>query len=269
MSDFTFSRRDGDKISTSSDLGKILQYENPEREHWLFIVPHDDDAVIGAGLLFQKAKAENIALTILITTDGHMGYCSIDQKEQIIDIRKQETLNSFKLLGIEDVQWLNFPDCSLPLHMGRRAAKAGDPCVIENCTGLQNAYTYHLRKLKPTKVFLASHQDYHPDHKIVYEEVLISLFHANGSCWPELGRAIEKIPAVYEMAIYCDFSELPNIKLEGQDAHLEKKVEAILAYQSQTQIGALVDQVREGGSVEYFRDIEFKFYSPKNYQDLF
>ena len=79
---------------------------------------------------------------------------------------------------------------------------------------MQNAITYALRQIRPNRVFLPTSADLHPDHQIVHEEVLISLFHAQGNIWPELGEPIAEVPKVYEFACYCDFPEPPQIRIE-------------------------------------------------------
>ncbi|MDZ7821403.1 MAG: hypothetical protein U5N26_06095 [Candidatus Marinimicrobia bacterium] len=47
-----------------------------------------------------------------------------------------------------------------------------------------------------------------------------------------------------------------------------KKLDAIMAYKSQEQIADLVEGVKEGGPLEYIREINFKMYSVNNYKDL-
>jgi LmbE family N-acetylglucosaminyl deacetylase len=226
--------------------------------------------MIGSGILLQKAIDENVKITILITTDGSMGYCQDSDRDDIADKRRIETLESFRKIGINDVRWLNFPDSQLFLFMGKRKAGDKDPCVIEGFTGLQNAYTYYFRLLKPTRIFLPSGADLHIDHKITYQETLISLFHCNSLIWPELGAPLSEIPKIYEMAIYCDFIEKPEIKVEGDEKNLEVKLNGIKAYKSQKKIiTSLVNKLQSGGPVEYFRDVKFSLYSPDNYKDLF
>ena len=88
----------------------------------------------------------------------------------------------------------------------------GDPTEVEGASGLQNAYPHVLRQVRPTRVFLPTITDLHPDHRIVNEEMLISLFHAQGSIWPELGPPVAVVPAVYEYATYCDFPEAPQLR---------------------------------------------------------
>jgi hypothetical protein len=73
----------------------------------------------------------------------------------------------------------------------------------------------------------------------------------------------------YEFGVYCDFPEAPNLKIEASKKVFQKKLDAILAYKSQEQIASLVEGVKEGGPIEYLREIEFRMYSVNNYKDLF
>ncbi len=85
-----------------------------------------------------------------------------------------------------------------------------------------------------------------------------------------MGEPIAEVPKVYEFAVYCDFPEPPQIRIETPPAMLETKLQAICAYASQEQIGT-----RRGhpagnvGPVEYLRELEFHFYSPQQYHALF
>jgi hypothetical protein len=98
---------------------------------------------------------------------------------------------------------------------------------------------------------------------------MISIFHANGTIWPELGQPLNEIPDVYEMGIYCDFPHTPDIQIAASQAYLERKIDAINEFKSQTQISAIIDIVRENGPYEYFRTIGFNLYSPAKYKALF
>lgn len=269
---FTLFKRENDIISKSTELKDIFEDYKENKEHWVFIMPHDDDAVLGSGILMQKARQENVAITVIITTDGSMGYNDVSLKDEIVEIRRMETNESFALLDIDkkDIVWLDFPDCSVKLHVGRRTASKGDPCIIEGCTGLQNAYTYYLRKYAPTRVFIATGQDLHPDHKIVHEEALISVFQSCNGIWLDLGLPAGIFPDIYEMAIYCDFDGIPDIKITATDEILDKKLEAISVYRSQGSIiDKLVEKVKAAGPVEYFKKVSFALYSPENYKGVF
>ena len=134
---------------------------------------------------------------------------------------------------------------------------------------MQNSFTNALRNVQPTRCFLPTIADLHPDHRYVYEEFLISIFHASGTIWPELGKPIESIPDVYEMGVYCDFPKPPNIQLAAGDNFFEKKIDAINKFASQTQIASLVEIVRKNGSYEYFCEIGFNLYNPAKYKAMF
>ena len=274
------SRLEQGCLIRDASLNRIIPHTVDTEEKWLFIAPHDDDIVIGAGLLLQQAGRERKPIKILITTDGSMGYCDLTEKDKIVKIRRRETLASFKILGIDEVEWLDYPDANLMRHIGRRPAPEPEtepapspspPALdeIAGFSGLQNSYTAHLRSYRPSHVFIMSENDYNPDHKVVYQEVLISLFHAEGAIWPELGPPLEQRPHVYEMAAYCNFREQPNVEIAASQAELQIKLEAVYAFQSQKQIGMLIENLKHNGPYEYVRDMGFDYYSPAPYRKLF
>lgn len=269
MSGWKLTRRFEKLLTTGTKLADVFEKWKGKEEKWLFIAPHDDDLCLGSGLLMLKALEEKVPIQVVITSNGQMGYGSTTPKEKIVEIRKAETLESFHILGVSDVSWLDFPDGALGQWAGVRPANFGDPCVIGGQTGIQNAYTAKLRKFRPTRVFVPAGSDLHPDHKIVYQEILISLFHASGDIWPQLGEPLAEVPEIYEMAIYCDFTTPPTIRLEASEASFEKKLKSILAYRSQKQIAALVENTRKSGPIEFFRPSDFNLYIPTTYNDLF
>lgn len=263
-----FLRRNDKDILGVNQLKELFPTWQAD-ECWLFVGPHDDDIVLGAGLMMRAAIEAGVDVHALVATDGEMGYCYKEQEGKIGKIREEETKESFRIIGLPDDRFYfaGIPDCDTTSFVGRRKAKAGEP-AIEGYTGLQNAFTYYIRKVKPSRIFVATHTDYHPDHKIVNQEILISNFHAGGNIWPELGGPVPSAE-VYEYGVYCDFPEAPNLKVEGDEKNFKKKIDAIMAYKSQEQIAAIVDSVKDGGAIEYYREVEFKLYSVNNYKDLF
>lgn len=268
---YQYIRLVGDERRKGQTLAEVSRHWQGDKECFAFISPHDDDVILGAGLFMQLAMKEGVPVHVVIVTDGSMGYCSMEEKETISDIRKQETYDCYESLGIPkaNIHWLGFPDCALNSFRGRRLASPGDPGVVAGYTGLQNAFTHVLRKIGPTQCFVPTFNDLHPDHKITYSELMISLFHAGGSIWPELGSPLAKTPYVHEMAIYCDFPEPPTLRLHTTDEVLERKLEAIGAYKSQKQIASLIEGVRASGPYEYIRSLNFQLYKPQRYMDLF
>ena len=265
---FRFTRLEHGFKRRTDRLADIIEGTEPGAT-WLFVAPHDDDLCIGAGLTMQAARQAGVDVQVLIVTDGRLGYCRAEQRDSIAEIRRAETYESFEMLGVarDRVTYIDYPDGGLIPFIGRRPAHSGER-DIEGYVGLQNAFTYYLRELRPNCVFVPTPTDLHPDHQITHNELMISLFHASGDIWPELGAPLA-VPQVFELAIYCDFADAPNLEVRGDDTVFQKKLRSIEAYRSQLQIAALVDSIRQDGPYEYLRDVHFRLYSSKKYRSLF
>jgi LmbE family N-acetylglucosaminyl deacetylase len=263
-----FYRKEGEKNVRAETLQKMW-FRPAKEERILFLSPHDDDVILFTGLLMIAAKTSGLAVRCLVTSDGRMGYCRPEMRNKICAVRKQETINSLKVMGwsAEDLYFLGFPDGDLWSYVGRRKARPGDP-NLKGFTGLQNAYTAQLRDFKPTTVFVPAPTDLHPDHKIAHQEMLISLYHAAGTIWPELGKPIA-VPQVYEFPCYCDLAEPPNVKITAPPKAFQTKLDAVAAFASQEQIDLSVKALKEGGPVEYYRWLNFRFFHPETYKKLF
>ncbi len=269
--EFEFVRLVGNERRVGSLLADVSRHWHGGKERFLIVSPHDDDAVLGAGLLIQLAKRENVPVQILIVTDGSMGYCSPEEKDTIAQIRYDESLECYQGLGVpkENILWLGFPDCRLNEYRGRIPAETDNPPAISGFTGLQNNFTYYLREINPTQCFLPTSNDLHPDHRIIYDEFLISLFHSAGNIWPELGKPLDKVPYVHTFAVYCDFAAPPTLRMRTPNSYLENKLKAIAAFRSQKQISSLIENVRHCGPEEYLRAIDFRLYHPARYRNQF
>jgi LmbE family N-acetylglucosaminyl deacetylase len=269
--EFEFVRLVGNERRVGPTLATVSRHWQGDKECFLMISPHDDDAVLGAGLLIQLSNRENVPVHILIVTDGSMGYCSAKEKDTIAEIRRNESFECYQSLGVpkENIIWLGFPDCRLSNYRGRSPASPNDPVAINGFVGLQNSFTYYLRKINPTQCFLPTNNDLHPDHRIIHEEFLISLFHAAGNIWPELGKPLDKVPYVHTYAVYCDFAVPPTLRMRTPLVYLENKLKAIAAFRSQRQISSLIENVRHCGPEEYIRAIDFKLYHPASYRNMF
>ncbi|MDO4550162.1 MAG: PIG-L family deacetylase [Planctomycetia bacterium] len=266
-----YDRRVGNQVFHADSAKEIFPDWQNEKESWLFLAPHDDDIVCGAGLTFLAALAEGISTHAVITTNGLMGYCRPEQRNTIADIRRRETTASFTAMGLpsENLHRLEFDDCSLYRKSGRQFMEGGDPTIIGSAMGLQNSFTWVLRKIRPTRVFLPTSTDIHPDHKLTTSEMIISIFHAQGGIWPELGPALEQIPRLYEYATYSDFITPPTLRVRTSEELLEKKLAGIMEYKSQEQIELLIEVQRKAGAQEYIREVEFDIMQPGKYDYLF
>lgn len=267
---YTISRRRPDGTIIRGLFPDVLdRWRSAQEERWLFLSPHDDDLAVGGALTLRTAVLAGIRVRARIVTDGRMGYTSITGPEEIVATRREETARSFEQLGVTDFDWYRYPDAQLPQYLGRRRARADDPHVEAGYSGLQNSFTAELRSFRPTRVFVLSAADFHPDHKQVHQELLISLFHAQGDIWPELGSPLSDDPRVYELATYCPFTEAPDLELRADPELFSTKLASIGAFVSQAQIKRLVEGVRRAGAVEYIRTFPVTFYDPAVYAPLF
>jgi len=242
------------------------------KECWLFMGAHDDDVTCGASLTLQAGLHEGVDVHLGISANGCFGYCRPEHSHTIAEIREKEARDSYGFLGMkqENLNFLGFDDCSFYLNAGRRFADENTKSpVIAGATGLQNSYVWLLRKVRPTRLFLPTPTDLHPDHQLTTKEMLISIFHAQGNIWPELGEPIAEIPRLYEYSCYSDFITPPTMRICTSDELFEKKVKAVEMYKSQEQIEILVKSMREGGAQEYLRELVFDLMTPHKYDKVF
>jgi len=122
--DIEFVRLIGTERRVGPTLESVSRHWQGEKERFLFVSPHDDDAVLGGGLLMQLALREKVPVHILIVTDGSMGYCSFEEMTTISYIRRKEAFECYQSLGIpkENIVWTGFGDCQLSWYRGRRNA---------------------------------------------------------------------------------------------------------------------------------------------------
>ena len=118
-------------------------------DHYLFVGPHPDDIEIGAGATIAALHDMGKEISFVICTDGRYGLDYAPEgttPEELIEIRKQESIASAKVLGVTDVTFLGFSDggsydpkdllCALAKVIGEKKPDiifAPDPCVTSEC----------------------------------------------------------------------------------------------------------------------------------------
>ena len=267
-----FDRKAGQKTLTSSNPAEVWSDWQGSRETWLFLAPHDDDIVLGAGLTFLAGVHLGVDTHAGIISNGRMGYCTLEQFGTIKKERYEETRESFRLLGLPEsnLYQFDYDDGDLMQQSGRRlTSDPNDTRAIAGAVGLQNTMVWLLRKVKPTRVFIPNRLDLHPDHRAVNEELIISIFHAQGLIWPELGLPIPCVPKLYEYPTYSDFIAPPTMRVRVSDDMVEKRLAGIALFKSQLQIGLIVDELRKAGGNEYLFEMAFEIFSPRKYEGLF
>jgi LmbE family N-acetylglucosaminyl deacetylase len=260
---WNFRRRSEAGANELGSLHEWLGLDPGSAPRVLMLAPHDDDGPLGMGLLVQALAQIKASLKALVVSDGRMGYCTLAEKAQITEIREEEACAAYELLGIyrADLQFGAYPDGSLARHLGR------DPS--RSLPGLEDLITKTLREVRPDLVFCPTSADLHLDHRAVYHSLRISLFHACGEIWPELGAPLGKLPRLFETAVYCRFKEPPTHRLAAPAAAFETKLRAIRCFKSQRQIAALAAAVEAGGAIELLREVKWQPYAAADYDELF
>lgn len=243
----------------------VFNIQDLNKEHWLYITAHDDDPIIGSGMLLAVATHMRVKVDIVIVTDGNMGYQDESLAGRpIVELRKAETYKAYEVFGINknNIHYLGYPDADLFSMQGRRKMRLIDYILgfakynIKGNWGLLNSMVYHLRKIKPTRVFLHTPNDYHPDHKVVFNEALWANFFSASDYWPELGKGIGRVPKVYEYFVYSNLTKEPDYQLSSEDA-AQLRNASIRKYVSQGEIHGLVKELETAGPHEWFREYEY------------
>lgn len=148
----------------------------------LVLAPHMDDEVFGCGGVLAKHVQAGAETTVVYMTDGRRGDPRLygrllDEKELrnaeegVVAQRKREAEQASKLLGVQNLIFLDLPDGDL----------RPSPEAVEKLRTV-------LERAKPERVYLPSLLDNHADHwqtNCVFYEAMKNGLNgtANFSCW--------------------------------------------------------------------------------------
>ena len=133
---------------------------------------HDDDPAISIPLLLQTAIAHDIPIRIAIASDGSQGYCTEEDRPEIIQIRRKESENAYGKdgLGLDakvDLRWFHFKDTRLADSEGRFLRNSVSEGSLSETTmvgaggytGLEDAMVKELRDFNPKVVIMPTPTD--------------------------------------------------------------------------------------------------------------
>lgn len=175
----------------------------------LIIAAHSDDQIIGVGGTAAKYAEEGFDVKTIIVTSGEVSHPHF-QEEIIIGTREKESLRADKIIGGKGVKFLNLLEKDIGKDSEVKKAKKKLKEVI--------------KKLKPVKIFIHSHDDPHPIHRKVHKMTK---------------QVFEEMNCKSE--IYCydiwnpfkwDKKRHPKLVVDISDT-FEKKVKALKAFKSQ------------------------------------
>jgi LmbE family N-acetylglucosaminyl deacetylase len=188
----------------------------------MVVTAHPDDSEFGAGGTVARLVREGKEVTYCILTNGNKG--SGDRSmtpERLARIREEEQRNAARVLGVEIVDFLGFPDCEL-----------------EDTRATRLAVTAAIRRRRPdlliiqnphrTKNLGASHRD----HRIAAGIALDCVYPLarDHMAFPELieeGLEPHKVKEVHMMwwedpALVVDISETMDLKLKALACHVSQ-----------------------------------------------
>ena len=236
-----FSFYDLNRKVKSRDPNLIFEGWQPENERIAILSPHDDDALLGAGYLLLYTLSAGAQAHIVIFCNGCGGYSRPDQKDEIVEIRKAESLNAYQKLGLNEanIARFDYPDFSLRGFIGLFLPKN------EEGTTLRTLYA--LRKIKPTRMIIPNEYREHLDHEAASCIGAYDGPQVGDPVLVDIGEPF-RIRSYLKYSIWGDFSpedSLVNnrpVNLRGNiaivaDEEVEKRIQAsVMEFKSQKEI---------------------------------
>ena len=191
-------------------------------EQVLVITAHPDDSEFGAGGTVAKLVREGKQVIYCVVTNGNKG--SADRgmaPEQLVKIREEEQRSAARVLGVETVDFLGFPDCELEdTRESRMAVTAAIRRHRPDLLIIQNPHR--------TKNLGGSHRD----HRIAAGIALDCVYPLarDHMSFPELiaqGLEPHKVKEVHMMwwdqpEVTVDISETMDLKLKALACHVSQ-----------------------------------------------
>jgi LmbE family N-acetylglucosaminyl deacetylase len=212
--------------------------QKPPIQRVLVITAHPDDSEFGAGGTIAKLVHEGMHVSYCIVTNGNKG--SGDRSmtpERLARIREEEQRNAARVLGVETVEFLGFPDCE-----------------VEDTRESRLAVTAAIRRHRPDRLIIQNpHRTKnlgasHRDHRTVAGIALDCVYPLarDHMAFPELlaqGLEPHKVREIYLM-----WWENPELIVDISDT-IDLKIKALACHASQFKDFAGVEKrVRERGA---------------------
>ena len=197
---------------------------HPTPQNVLVITAHPDDPDFGAAGTVSKWTDQGVHVAYLIVTDGSKGSEDPEMtSERLSSIRKKEQINAAKLVGVNDVHFLDFPDGQ-----------------IFNTPELRERIVYYIRKLRPDLIithdplnFIMNNERInHPDHRNVGETTLDCIFPLSRDRLTYLEHEKEGLKPHKVLDILLQFTTEPNYFSDITET-FDKKIEALAEHKTQ------------------------------------
>lgn len=178
--------------------------EIKEKEKILIIAPHMDDETIGLGGTICRHADKGAAICCLFVTDGASSTGKLSGSA-LSTIRKNEVRQMQQILGIQQVDYLDFPDGQLL-----------------NQSGITKEFKDSIQQLQPDIIYCTTFVDGHQDHIV---------------CAKKLAVALREVPSVQPVIrlyeINCPFPPDEINCVIDISKTFKKKQEAVAVFVSQ------------------------------------
>jgi LmbE family N-acetylglucosaminyl deacetylase len=185
---------------------------------FLVFTPHPDDAEFGTSGTVAKLTQQGKSVVYIVCTNGDKGTDDINMlPEDLVEIREKEQREAAKILGVEEVIFLRYPDQAL-----------------EDTPEFRKKIAKYIRMYKPEIVITADpyrRYVWHRDHRIAGRVVLDAIFPYARDVWAypdfmDLGLFPHKVKEVWlwapedqDINFRSDITETFEIKVQALSCH--------------------------------------------------
>jgi len=203
----------------------VAEWEDPQKI--LVILAHPDDPEFFCGATLARWANAGHRVIYWLLTCGDKGASNPDTiPGELCSDRRAEQLAAAKVLGVEEVNFLEFPDGYLvpDLELRKvvtRIIRRERPDVLVTCD--------------PLTVYVGDNRINHPDHRAAGQVVLDAVFPAAGNplYFPELINQEQLLPHT-PREVWFSITQEPNMRIDVTDLW-ETKLHAL--YEHRSQIG--------------------------------
>ena len=168
----------------------------------LVIAPHPDDEVLGMGGTIKKLSKKNKIILCVVSEGATAQY----KDKKMIKVRKDSCKKTAKILGISQIQFLDYPDMRLNLsHLD-----------------INKKLEEIIEKYRPEIVYTAPKNDLNLDHQMVFNSTLVA-------CRPKSG--VKQI-LCYEIQGNTKVPFVPNV-FENIEKEFSYKIKGFKMYKSE------------------------------------
>ncbi len=186
----------------------------PEAGNAISLSPHPDDDILAVGGTLAGHAQSKCKVVSIVLTDGACGTGTAEQNDELVAVRRKETENAARLIGITDLRFWNQPDGKLHPNSD----------FIISLRDL-------IRFYEPAFIYVPFPLDYHFDHLAAVDLLLQTL---KGLPQPPMIRCYE-----------CIIPLIPNI-ISDITPLIEIKRQAVACFVSQNRVSNYQNTIVDG-----------------------